>query len=477
MNYRSYEWKIIYVFIIVFVFIQGGSFWVLTFNNERIATQAVQEDLKTGTRILEGLLQLRAGQLLLTAQVLAADYGLREAIGTGDRRTIESMLTNHGARIQAAAMLLTDMSGEVIAFVSSPLVGTGRPIDNVNPALLQHSSKEQMIAPLDRDGDTLYQIITLPVSSPLPIAMLSIGFPVGDPSWQALGGDANVDFGFFARTGTGPWRAHGSSFPPEVSQGLLDQFQSGFGNASTFVLDDYEYLLMNLVLERSAGYEVIVLAGKSLAEEMGPFEQVQSTLLRWVLVCFALTMIAVFLLTRRMVGPLNTLAHLDTLTHLANRRLFDMTMKSMCANPSGILNKSFAVLLLDLDDFKRINDQRGHDVGDKVLQTIAGRLKSGLRKSDLIARYGGDEFAILLPGANREAARQVVESLLPALRAPVAVDGAEFPAMLSIGVALAPENGRDTAELLRKADIAMYNAKQLKSTYAFYDKAMTTTPV
>lgn len=474
MNYRSYEWKIIYVFIVVFVLIQGGSFWVLMVNNERIAKQTAQKDLEVGTRVLGGLLQLRASQLQVTAQVLASDYGLREAISTGDRRTIESMLTNHGARIQAAAMLLTDMNGQVIAFVSSPLVATGRPIESVNPLLLQRNSREQMIAPLDRDGDTLYQIITLPVSSPLPIATLSIGFPVGDPSWLALGREANVDFSFFARTGTGPWSIHGSTYPAVVNEGLLNQFQSGLGNASTFASGEYEYLLMPLVLERTDGHEVIALAGKSLPAEMAPFEKLQSTLLRWVLMCFTLTMVAVFLLTRHMVGPLNTLAHLDTLTGLANRRLFDMTMKTLCDDSAELLYKSFAVLLLDLDEFKRINDQWGHDVGDKVLQETARRLKAGLRQSDLIARYGGDEFAILLRGANRDSVRQVVESLLPVLRKPLAIDDLEFPALVSIGIAMAPDDGRGSAELLRKADIAMYAAKHLKSTYAFYGEDMAT---
>lgn len=87
-----------------------------------------------------------------------------------------------------------------------------------------------------------------------------------------------------------------------MSQALLVQFQPELGSANTFTLGDYGYLLMPLVLERSAGHEVIALAGKSLLEEMEPFEQVQSTLLRGVLMCSILTMAAVFLLTRQMIG-------------------------------------------------------------------------------------------------------------------------------------------------------------------------------
>lgn len=111
-------------------------------------------------------------------------------------------------------MPLIDMNGEIIASVSSSLVSTGGLIENVNPVLLQRTGREEMIAPIDRGDDTLYQIITIPVSTPVPVATLIIEFPVGDPLWLALGGDANVDFSFFARTGTGPWRIHGSLIHP-----------------------------------------------------------------------------------------------------------------------------------------------------------------------------------------------------------------------------------------------------------------------
>ncbi|MGB4246425.1 MAG: cache domain-containing protein, partial [Pseudohongiellaceae bacterium] len=152
MNYRSYEWKIIYVFILVFMLIEVGSYIVLTVSTQRIARERVQQDLQAGSDILGNLILLRSRQLAMTGQVLASDFGVREAIATGDRPTIESMLENHGFRIQASAMLLTDMNRNVIAFVSSPLMPNQPEMIDVNPAILRESARQQMIAPMDLQG-------------------------------------------------------------------------------------------------------------------------------------------------------------------------------------------------------------------------------------------------------------------------------------------------------------------------------------
>jgi diguanylate cyclase (GGDEF)-like protein len=328
-----------------------------------------------------------------------------------------------------------------------------------------------MIAPMDSSGEALHQVVTIPINAPQPVGWLTIGFPMGDPLWQVLGGDANANYAFFARFAGTPWKMHASTFPTEVGDGLLEQFISADSVVPSFDNGHYNYLLNMLPLVRSESLEVIGVMGKSLDEVMGPFDQLQTSLMRWMLASVALSILAVFLLTRLMVGPINTLAHLDTLTGVANRRLLDMSISRLCMQPGGRPFNTFAVLLLDMDDFKQINDTRGHDAGDQVLRIIGRRLKAAVRKSDLIARYGGDEFAVLLHGATRESTRQVMEALMLSLKKPLLVDGREFSVCLSIGAALAPQDGTEAAVLLKNADQAMYAAKRSPQSFVFFDEA------
>ncbi len=363
------------------------------------------------------------------------------------------------------------MNRNVIAYVSGPAAaGQSGPV-SVNPAILQSPPPSQMIAPMDSSGEALHQVVTIPINAPQPVGWLTIGFPMGDPLWQVLGGDANANYAFFARVAGTPWKMHASTFPTEVGDGLLEQFISADSVVPSFDNGHYNYLLNMLPLVRSESLEVIGVMGKSLDEVMGPFDQLQTSLMRWMLASVALSILAVFLLTRLMVGPINTLAHLDTLTGVANRRLLDMSISRLCMQPGGRPFNTFAVLLLDMDDFKQINDTRGHDAGDQVLRIIGRRLKAAVRKSDLIARYGGDEFAVLLHGATRESTRQVMEALMLSLKKPLLVDGREFSVRLSIGAALAPQDGTEAAVLLKNADQAMYAAKRSPQSFVFFDEA------
>jgi diguanylate cyclase (GGDEF)-like protein len=135
-------------------------------------------------------------------------------------------------------------------------------------------------------------------------------------------------------------------------------------------------------------------------------------------------------------------------------------------------NRQPAVLFLDLDDFKKVNDSLGHSAGDQLLLAVAERVRSCLRPEDLVARLGGDEFAVLLERANRDEAESVATRLVDVLRAPFMLEGTEMKVHASIGIALA--HSRIVAdEILRNADVAMYSAKTNgKGGYAWYDPEM-----
>lgn len=164
--------------------------------------------------------------------------------------------------------------------------------------------------------------------------------------------------------------------------------------------------------------------------------------------------------SKRLEERLSHLATHDPLTGLPNRTLFTdrLSLELIRAQRSG---KQLAVMLLDLDNFKEINDSWGHTVGDEVLKIIGTRLPEFLRKSDSIARMGGDEFLILLPDIERaEDARRIGLKLLDAFKDPFVVEGKKLPTTTSIGYAVYPDDGHETEILIKNADIAMYSVKE-----------------
>ena len=158
----------------------------------------------------------------------------------------------------------------------------------------------------------------------------------------------------------------------------------------------------------------------------------------------------------------------DALTGLPNRRLFADRAEQVILR-SRRTGEQAAVMLVDLDRFKEVNDTLGHDAGDLMLREVARRLQAVLRASDTIARLGGDEFAVLLPAvAGATGAETVAGVLGEALRPPVELGGLQLDIEASIGIALFPDHGDDASELLQRADVAMYQAKAAAQAHRVY---------
>ena len=159
----------------------------------------------------------------------------------------------------------------------------------------------------------------------------------------------------------------------------------------------------------------------------------------------------------------------DALTGLANRKLL-MARTGELLNELELSDGRVALVLLDLDRFKDINDTLGHPVGDRVLQVVAARVQEAVRPGDLVARLGGDEFAILLRGLNEEATViEVAERIRATLHEPISFDGTMVDLDASLGIALFPDHGDDFDQLHRRADVAMYVAKSSGGGVAVYD--------
>ncbi len=208
-------------------------------------------------------------------------------------------------------------------------------------------------------------------------------------------------------------------------------------------------------LRRRDGSPVWVLANASLLEEGGGPVVVEGTLVD---------------ITHRKLArrQLEYQAHHDALTRLPNRALLEQRLTAALrhAERGG---GGLALIYLDVDRLKAINDTLGHDAGDALLRGLGDRLTSCLRREDTVARVGGDEFVMLLPAVRtRQEATGIAQKILKALAKGFQVEGHEIQVTSSLGIALYPEDGRDAATLRRQADAALYRAKQLgRNTYRF----------
>lgn len=174
-------------------------------------------------------------------------------------------------------------------------------------------------------------------------------------------------------------------------------------------------------------------------------------------------------------GQLEQMAFYDTLTGLANRRLFRNRLEYLLANltrgQGGV-----ALMLIDLDHFKNINDTRGHDSGDDFLCEVADRLRGCVRQSDTVARLGGDEFAIIIANSGDSLAVSAVASKVrDVINRPFVCGGQEMRMTTSIGISLAPDDGRSAEQLIKNADLALYQAKdEGRDNFKFFTREMNT---
>lgn len=166
----------------------------------------------------------------------------------------------------------------------------------------------------------------------------------------------------------------------------------------------------------------------------------------------------------------------DDLTELPNRGLF-VERVSLELNRPDVRQRSFAVMFLDLDGFKGVNDNHGHAVGDELLRIVAARLRRLVRAQDTVCRAGGDEFACLIGGLDdRVQLAHMAGKIVESISAPCTLGGLQLTVCASIGIAIAPDDGCDVDSLLRKADMAMYVAKRQRLGHAFCSRDGTVVP-
>lgn len=464
MDYRTYEWRIGLSLIVLLVFIQVAGFLAVQRSNRSIATNVVETELHTASLVVLRVLNLRHQQLAQSASVLASDFGLRETLTSGDVLTIKSMLNNHGKRIGADLVVLSALDGDVLASVAPGLKG---PMPDIDTLHLKDDQGHMHVEILSHDGGhTAFQFVTVPVLTPTPSARLSMGFAIDDAFLKDLSELNDLEVSVLSHDANGVWQVLCSTLDILQRKFLTTSLPSDVDQKMwKGSLGDEQFQILAFPLSETNHMDLHLVLGVSLEVAMAPYKRIETVVGALILIGLVLSGLAVQLVTRRMVAPLNAMAHLDGLTGLANRRLLNIALKQaeLVRQHRSI---PYSLLMFDLDRFKALNDTYGHAAGDKVLQTVAERLHGSVRDTDTICRQGGDEFVILLCGADQQAAERVAQKILDELAIPIDFEGHALEVGGSIGIAVAkPGPLLQVKQVMDQADEAMYAAKRSSSGF------------
>jgi len=462
MDYRSFEWRIIVSLILLLMLIQVGGYFVVLQFNRTIAAATLVDELGTGSQVVNRLLAMRHERLQQAVQVLAGDFGLRETLASGDLPTIRSMLDNHGKRIDASLVILSDTSHQPITLL---MPEGGAPPVGVDPHVLKLASTGAHIAALGRDSGQIYQLISTPVMSPKLTSWLTMGFAMDTVLLSDLGDLNDIEISLLARSETGVWEGRASTLPESVTEQIAINLMRHTEPAWQLSATGERYQMLSVPLHAEGEAELVMVLGLSLERALAPYQKMERVILMMLVMGLLLSAVAVYFITRNMIAPLNRMAHLDSLTGLANRRLLGIAMRRAEAERARV-GTSYTLFMLDLDKFKALNDTYGHAAGDQILKTVADRLRRSLRGTDIVARQGGDEFVALLPDASKDIVERLAEKVVSALTQPMEIAGNSFTIGVSLGIAVADAtNTLAPDQLLHLADRALYQAKSREVSY------------
>ncbi len=511
LKLSSLRSRMVVVFALLFTVVQTSVLILVERVSARIAHERNAQELQVGTRVFMRLMDQNRQRLLQAAEVVSKDFAFRKAVATGDSPTIASVLNNHGARVKADIMMLVSPDGRVVA--ESPQASDGSRLFS-HPQLIRVAQREGRASAIMQINAQPYQVVVVPVLAPDPIAWVAMGFLIDQSFLVDLHALTALHITFFAPQLDGQWRFLASTHPTEDAIHTLSRMPAtADGPAGAFQLEGYDTALA--AIEQEGGDAVRVALQRSVTEGLEPLDELKSLLVLLTLASIVASIVGSVVLARRITQPLLALAafarrvrdgdysgrviarggeeigtlaasfeHMlegiaareaeilrlayeDGLSGLPNRALFNVRLGEAVAahRRSG---GGLAVLVMDLDRFKYINDTLGHGAGDLVLTEVASRLRGVVRDSDTVARLGGDEFAILV-AAGAERAQAVARRIQAVLEQPIVIDGQAVDVGCSIGIAHCPAHGDEPSVLLRCADVAMYAAKHEKSGYTVYD--------
>ncbi|MEX8495625.1 putative bifunctional diguanylate cyclase/phosphodiesterase [Sphaerotilus sp.] len=525
------ERRIVLPFLLLLLLVQGVSLMLVNGAIGQSATRSIDSDLQTGHRVFTRLLEQRAERLSEAAMLLASDFGFRSAVSSRDVATLSDALENHGRRIGASLVIYTDPAWH-------PVASTGLSIDRV-AALLPVARMASMAGPaggvsvqggrLTLIDGRVYQLVAVPVKAPRTVGWVLMGFVLDRSVLQQLA--AITDLRGAVLFNGPPTRTLLSTFT-QASDALMAPTPEAVLCGRELREADRRWRSCEFALDTglSDGRTMpplrLVLA-HAVDEALAPFERLQLTLLLLTLVGVVVFAVGSAVMARRLSRPIRglrqaaerlsradydtpvrvpderlvgdelaqlarafestrqavqhrehtigRLAYWDTLTELPNRAQFvDVLHRRLQPDAAGVV-APLAVMMLDLDRFKHVNDVLGHRLGDRLLRAVAQRLAAGCRGADMVlARLSGDEFGLLLASHGVEHACTVARALLASLDEPMQLDDHMIDLSASLGIAFAPDHATEPEALLGLVEVAMYAAKRRQLGLLVYDTSMDT---
>ena len=490
--------RIAVTFLLLLAAVLAAALGAVSLTNRGNAEREVQRQLDVGASVFSRLLESNRRQLTQAAQAVAADYGFREAVATRDTDTLVSVLENSGQRIGAAMVVLTSLSGDVIAASGLHIkAGTPFPLSPV-----QGGPAEDTATSLIVDNGRIYQLVTVSVRSPLPVAWIAMGFELDETAARELADITGLAVTLSLNTG-----GHWTDLVSTVSGGAV---RSGAARQSDVVT-------RRIDISKWGNAEVVAVLSRSLSDARAPFERLTRVLFLIAAVSLIASGLAAFWLARNITRPLQDLTHAvdemrsgaydvalsvqrrdelgvlaeglqlmqkavqsrdqsirrlayeDSLTGLMNRTAFGAALGRAL---SGAAGAPIAVAVINLDRFRRINEHLGYSVGDAVLIKMAVRLAEVPSVNSAVARLAADQFAAFTRLRDAGSLQAWGTSLVMALSNPVFVEAQPIDITATLGLALAADGATSADELMRCADLALERARRDKRALTVYEEAL-----
>ncbi|MDU9414113.1 EAL domain-containing protein [Pseudomonas sp. zfem005] len=504
---NSFQARIACVLILLLLVVVSALYFAVKVATGAAVQAQAREELDIGGRVFERLLESRSRQLHDAVQVLAADFGFKEAVSSGDEETIRSALGNSGARINAGAVMLLGMDGKL-------QVSTAGRVGSDSSARLaelmqehQRNGGQGLLQPID---DDIYLLVEANVTAPIPIARVVMGFRLDADFASEMRELTHLDMSLVATQAGKPdiWL---STLPGDLEEALRSEIKTHDGDILR--IGERRYMDRRLVLSSGADYQVLLLLHKSLEQAQEAFAPLDRDILLIALCALLGSLAGALLLARSVSQPVRALAaaarrigegdyqspleldRSDELGQLAgaiNRMRDDIAERerqlahnALHDTLTGLPNRTLALerlgsaitaerptalLYLGIGNFRSVNEACGPGGGDLVLQQIGRRLHATLRPGDSLARLIADEFLLLLEGTDSDSAVAAADKLQQLLLKPQRIGSLDIAIDSRIGIACYPADGSTPEELLRRAGIAMQDAAQAPGHLQLYQQ-------
>jgi len=517
----TFQSKLVLAMLAILLAVQIATLGLVLTTTRASVNEELRGQLGVGANVFQQMLENRTDQLLSSVSVLASDFGFKAAAATGNTQTIVSALENHGARVGADLVTLIDLDGTELASTAS--TGNDLPQSSSPIPAVDAANHEQLITLAAQDGFLVanlvidrkpYQAVLVSIDAPARIAWVLMGFSIDHALASQLQELTGLTVSFLAQ------EEGRDDFLVSTSENLeaLNLLHPGIVKDADLVASipsgDEEFLTSEISLQADAG-AITAFLQRPMSQAMTSFNQLRRDIILLTIAATIAAMLisvttakgvsrplqALSLATKRVAdgdydarldiqsrdefGDLATAfnnmqqgisereqkilydAHYDSLTGLPNRILLKDRLNTALKRACRV-KQPVTVMSIGIERFKEINATLGSQVGDLVLQELANRIESLIRKSDTLGRVDGHEFLVILENAQEDSVGRVASGVIEAIEKTISLEAARVNLSGHIGMVQFPDHGENEELLMRRANIAMQGAKTNTLQTLFY---------